>query len=211
MAILLRKGNSKTYSSSTGVVSDGAKNIADMIDTDVCTQLKNVEKRMIKQGFLTSNGVKKDALKIWYEVGISLNKILKKYKINGTTDEPLFWKSIYGCVPPTIQKYPEPKRSSEWRRNHFRLCAKMPEHGWEKVKSTGKWSVWRDLFDNSVILEDKRVQEWLIKKIGNSKLGHKSLRPLINATRKRIKKLDTKVLSDSELETKLNEISILSN
>ena len=209
MAILVRKNNQKIYLSSSGAVSNREKKIADKIDRKLNESLKTLERKWLSEGLLTSKGVKKNALLIWYELGKSLNQIIDQYKVRGTNDEPFFWQSIYGHVSPIVQRNPAPKRSLEWKRNHFRLCAKMAERSWNEVNKVGTWSEWRDIFDNAKILEDDRVLDWVVKTISNSsKRGHKELRPFIHATRRRLTKIDTTILSEKELSSKLDDINV---
>lgn len=206
MAILFRKKGIKVYTNASGAVTDNDKLKADKIDITLKRSLNRLESEWIKEGTLTKDGTKKDTLKIWYEVGKLLKKIATKYKIIGTTDESFYWQVIYEYVSPRIQKKSAPKRSSVWKRNHFRLCSIMANRSWDEVKSVGTWSVWRDIFDNAKLLEDDRVFDWVVNTIRQSGLGHKQLRPFIHATRRRLKKIDTTVLTDNELMTKLHEI-----
>lgn len=208
MAILLRKKNQKVYVSSTGAVTDKEKIRADKLDSYLAASIKRLEKNWIEKGLLSKGGIKKDVLKIWYEMGDLLNKVVDKFKIRGTTDEPIFWQAIYGYVSKLVQRRPPPKRSTEWQRNHFRLCAKMAERPWQEVQRVGTWSMWRDIFDNSKLLEDERVFDWVVQTIVKSGLGHKDLRPFIHATRRRLKKIDTSILKDHELSAKLEEVEI---
>jgi hypothetical protein len=82
----------------------------------------------------------------------------------------------------------------------------MAERDWSEVQEVGNWSIWRDLFDNSKLLEDERVFDWVVDAIKALKLGHKELRPFIHAVRRRLKKIDTSILTTEELFLKLNEV-----
>ena len=206
MAIILIKDNQKIYKSLSGVVTQGEKDFADRIDMDLEKGLSDLEKSWIASGVITKVGIKKDALKVWYQTGQFLNRIANKYKLRGTDDELYFWQSVYGHVSPMVQKNPPPQKNKGKTRNHFRLCAKMAERDWEEVQQVGNWSVWRDLFDNSKLMEDERVFDWVVDAIKALKLGHKELRPFIHATRKRLTNLDTSILSKQELWTKLDEV-----
>lgn len=206
MAILIKKDNKNIFVSGTGVITDSEKKRAENLSAELKKSLSFMDEDFIKRGFLTKRGVKKEALLIWYEIGKVLNEKIDKYKLRGSVEEPYFWQSIYDYISKRIQKNPPPKRSFEWKRNHFRLCAKMAERKWEDVKTVGPWSVWRDLFDNNKILEDDRVLNIVVEKIKEMNKGHKELRPFIHAIRRELKKVDTSVLSDEEIEKKLNKI-----
>lgn len=206
MAILIKKNNKNVFVSGTGIITNSEKEKAEKLNSELRKSFQTFEDEFINNGVLTKTGVKKDALLIWFKIGSMLNKKIDEYNIKGSSDEPYFWQSVYDVVPNTIQKKPPPKRSSDWRRNHFRLCAKMAERDWEEIKSVGNWSVWRDLFDNSKLLEDCRVLNFVIDKVKRINKGHKELRPFIHTLRRELKKVDTSVLSDKELENKLNSL-----
>ncbi len=206
MAILIKKNNKNIFVSGTGVITNAEKEKAEKLSAELKKSFSNLEVDFIRRGLLTNSGTKKDALQIWYEIGEILNFALDKYKIRGSVDEPYFWQSIYDYTSKRIQKNPPPKRSQEWKRNHFRLCAKMAERKWEDVKEVGSWSVWRDLFDNNKILEDDRVLNLVVEKIKELHKGHKELRPFIHGIRRGLKRVDTSVLSNKELKNKLDKI-----
>jgi len=205
MAILIKKNKEDVYVSGTGIITNSEKKAAEELSRELKKTFLNLEKTFLAKGLLSKTGVKKDALEIWYGIGKALNYIIDKYKIRGSVDEPFFWQSIYDYVPLSIQKNPPPRRSYEWKRNHFRLCAKIAERNWEDVSKVGSWSVWRDLFDNNKILEDDRVLNFVIKKIKTEHKGHKELRPFIHKIRRELKKVDTSVLSDEELGHRLKD------
>src|SRR3989338_7364089 len=104
MAILLKKNKNKIYLSSNGVITNSDKKIADKLDLELSISLKKLENDWLKSGILTKKGIKKDVLKIWYELGSTLNKLIDKYNIRGTSDEPYYWRSIYNHVSTLIQK-----------------------------------------------------------------------------------------------------------
>lgn len=206
MAIILIKNGQKIYQSQTGIVTESEKKIADKLDTVLKTEISNLEDGWINSGVLTKSGVKKDTLKIWYDMGKLLNTLIDRFKIRGIEEEVYYWQAIYNYVSDRVQKNPPPQKYKDKARNHFRLCAKMAEKDWEEVRQVGNWSVWRDLFDNSKLMEDERVFDWVVDAIRVLKLGHKELRPFIHATRRRLKKIDTSILTTEELWTKLDEV-----
>jgi hypothetical protein len=206
MAILIKKDNSNIFVSGTGIVTNSEKKVAEQLSVDLQKSFAGLELKFLQEGILSKSGTKRNALAIWYKIGNALNILIDKYQIRGSADEPFFWQSIYDYVPINIQKNPPPKRSHEWRRNHFRLCAKMAERSWEDVEKVGSWSVWRDLFDNNKILEDDRVLKFVIERIKSTHKGHKELRPFIHKIRRELKKVDTSVLSNEELNNRLKDL-----
>ncbi len=206
MAIVLRRGGEKQYKSGTGRVTSEDSLKADQLDNELSIKIKAYEQDALKRGLILPNGTKKDALRIWYDIGKLLYDIADKYGVLGTSDELYYWQSIYDHVSPLIQKLGPPQSTSN-TRNHFRLCAYMASKGdWDFVSSVGNWSVWRDLLDNSRIQEDPRVFDWVVNAIHTSGLGHKEVRPFVHEVRRSIKNKDTTVLTDKELVAKLQPL-----
>lgn len=206
MAVILLRGGEKYYASGTGRVTNDDRLKADQLDKELSRRLKSYETDALKKGLILPNGTKKDALKIWYEMGSLLNDIAVKYQILGTTDEPYFWQAIYNHVSPLIQRL-GPPQSSSGNKNHFKQCAYMAgKRDWEFVKGVGNWSVWRDLLDNSRLQEDQRVFDWVIYAVHKSGLGHKEVRPFVHEVRRSLKNKDTSVLTDKELGAKLRPL-----
>lgn len=203
MAIIIWHKNEKVYVSATGVITDKEKLISDRLDKELKNKISALENSLTRRNLVTPAGVKTNALRVWYEFGLLLYEIGKKYGIFGTTDEIYYWRTIYGYVSPLIQKKDPPKKSKDILRNHFRLCSFLARKKWDVVEEIGNWSVWRDILDNKEILSDVRVFDWIIETLRRSKLGHKQLRPFLHETRRRLTKLDTSVLNDKELRSKL--------
>lgn len=200
MAILINKKGISTYVSSTGLVTDEEKKKADDLDKELKNGIELLEKSLVARGLVTKEGVKKNALRVWFEFGVLLDKIGKKYKIFGTTDEPYYWQAIYSYVSHLIQKKTPPLKYQDLLRNHFKQCSIIAQMKWSIVRQVGSWAEWRDILDNKVLLYDSRVFDWLIKTIIKSRSGHKEMRPFLHKTRQQLNRLDTKVLTDKELK-----------
>jgi hypothetical protein len=212
MAIKLKKNGEFVYTSQTGLVSESERKKADLLYKEIQKSIYTLEKKLLKKQILTREGRKKNALRVWFEFGKLLHRIVKKYNIIGTPDEEFFWQSIYDHVSPIVQKKPMPKRSKNWKQNHFRLCFLMAKNrNWESVKSVGNWSLWREIFDNKKILEDERLFNWTVNKIIKLRkqgMGHKKIRPFLYEISKRFKRIDTNLLTNKELTTKLQDLKI---
>jgi hypothetical protein len=211
MAILLKKDKKNQYISSTGVVTNEQKKTADKIHHDLYVGIKDLERKLLKSGMINKTGTKKNALRVWYEFGNLLNAIGKKYKIFGTNDELYFWPVIYNYVSRNIQKSSPPKNYKQLYRNHFKQCSILAGYKWAIVKRVGTWAEWRDLLDNKILLEDKRILNWLIKRIIKSKIGHKEFRPFLHSFRREMKSYDTTIFSDKELKKLLSKKVLLIN
>lgn len=209
MAIILLRDDEKTYVSGTGRVTNDEKERADRIYKDLDSKLKAYETKALDKGHILPDGTKKDALRIWYEIGKLLNGVAAKHSIPGTSDEPYFWQSVYDHIPSLFQKL-QPPQSARGPRNHFKRCALMASKGdWSFVKGVGNWSIWRDLLDNNRIQEDPRVFDWVVNNLHDSGLGHKGVRPFVHEVRRSIKNKDTTVLTKKELTTKLQPLKKL--
>jgi hypothetical protein len=209
MAVILLRGGEKYYASGTGRVTNQDRQRADQLDDELKHKLMAYEKEALRKKYILPNGTKKDALRIWYDIGKLLNDIANKYGILGTSDEHYYWQAIYNHISPLIQRA-GPPQSSSGNKNHFRLCAYMASKGnWEFVSSIGNWSVWRDLLDNSRLQEDQRIFDWVVSSIHESGFGHKEVRPFVHEVRRSLKNKDTSVLSDKELFAKLRPLASL--
>lgn len=209
MAIATIRGGDKVYVSATGRVSPDDIERADAIYSDLTDSLSAYEKTAIKNGDISADGVKKNALKIWYEIGKILNDVAVKYSILGTSDEQYYWQSVYDHVPALFQKL-QPPQSATGTRNHFKRSAYMASKGeWSFVEGVGNWSVWRDLLDNIRLQEDSRVFDWVVECLHQSGLGHKEVRPFVHEVRRSLKGKDTSVLTDKELFARLEPLKEL--
>jgi|GEM_PF-2465357 len=212
MAIKIKKDKEFIYASHTGLVLDPETKTADKIYKELKRHISGLEKSLLKKGLLTRRGEKINALKVWFEFGKLLNRIADKYNIIDTQDEEFFWRSIYDHVSSIVQRGSIPKRSKNWKHNHFRLCALMSkERSWKKVKEIGNWSIWRDIFDNKKILEDERLFNWTIgqiRKLRSRGAGHKKIRLFLYVISRRFRNIDTKILTSNELRVKLQNIKI---
>ena len=210
MVVIFKKKNTLIYKSSTGVMRRSEIAKAESMYKELNKNFLKLEKILIKRKLLSESGQKKNALYIWYSVGKILLRIIKEYKVEKKGEFEYFWKSIYDFIPKTIQKRDIPKRSLDWQRNHFRLCYLMAQRSWIEVQEIGNWSIWRDIFDNKKILEDERLFEWTttnVIKLRKKGLGHKEIRKFFYAISNRLKKIDTGVLTTSELLEKLKDIN----
>ena len=209
MAIILLRDGEKTYASGTGRLTGHEKERAEKIFQDLETRLGTYETNAINNGYILSDGTKKNALRVWYDIGKILDEIADKYKILGTSDEPYYWQSIYDHVSPLIQKSQPPQKTAGVN-NHFKRCALMArKRDWAFVQSVGNWSTWRDLLDNIRLQQDSRVFKWVVDNLHDHKLGHKEARPFVHAVRRSIKGKDTTVLTDQELTAKLRPLKEL--
>jgi hypothetical protein len=208
MAILMLKDGERLYVSGTGLVDESARKQADKLDKELKERIALLEQSFIESGIISANGIKNDALQVWYRVGVALNDIGERFGVLGTSDEQYYWIAIYQYVSPLLQKGGVPS-SANSLRNHFRACGYMATHEWEFVKGVGNWATWRDLLDNIKLQEDPRIFDWVVNTIHGSGAGHKDVRPFVHKVRQSIKNKDTRVLTDDELFMKLEPLLTL--
>lgn len=200
MVTIYKKGDKLIYQSRSGLMNQKEILKAEKIYKDLSEGLSDVE-----------NKIKKDteALEKWYLLGKVLKKLIKKFKLERSNEYESFWISIYDHVPESISKHSMPQRSLTLKQNHFYQCMLLTNFSWPTVKSVGNWSMWREIFDNKKIIEDVRILNWLIPKLyklKKYKLNHKEIRPFLYAISNRLNKIDTSVLTEKELYSKLNEV-----
>lgn len=208
MAILLRKNNEKIYFTDKGLVTEKEKTRADVIDQELNDGMQRLLRMFLKEHLIAKNGRKKDALRIWFNFGKFLSNLANKYKILGSEDEMYFWQAVYDHLPTEFQKNPPPKDFRRLSSNQYRKAAIMAEYSWRIIKRVGKWAVWNDILDNPKILSDKRILDRVIDKLLDRRAGHKEIRKFLYAISRRLHKIDTKVLTDKELEEKMEDVSI---
>ncbi len=208
MAILLRKDNEKIYFSDKGPVTEEKKTKADTLDGELNSGIQRLLKLFLKMHLITKNGRKKDALRVWYGFGKFLLDLANKYKIIGSGDEIYFWQAIYDHLPKEFQKNPPPKRFRQLSKNQYRKAAIMAQYPWDTIKKVGRWAVWNDILDNPKILNDKRILDWIVRKVIKNPLPHKEIRKFLYAVSTRLRKIDTSVLSLEELKQKLDTVTL---
>ena len=202
MVTIFRKKNIQTYQSKTGLMSKREVARAEKMYEELSDSLSELVNKLNK---------KDSTLKKWYKVGSVLKRLVKKYKLEESNEYETFWTSIYDYIPQSVMRNKNviPKRSKNWKQNHFYQCMQISKYTWKTVLSVGNWAIWRDLFDNKKIIKDQRILNWLIpklKKFKKFKIGHKGVRPFLYAISKRLNKIDTSLLTQKELGYKLNQV-----
>jgi len=193
------------YKSDTLVTKEEQEK-ADKLDQVLSVELKKIEKEMRNKGFLKLKGKKGEVLRLWYEVGSMLKPVLDNLDIP-SKDMNYVYRAIYDHAgnlspgPITIRALRRPKDS------HFSYCCKLDQFTWDFVNKAGDWTSWSELFDSTLFKSDRRMIEWLATKQIHAKGSQQNwLRPLTKAIRNKLKDVDTKVLNNEELYTKLDKI-----
>jgi len=209
MAIKIKK----RYKGKKRVVYKGSKKIltsldikkADELDLELSKTIKKLEKILLKSRILSKEKGKIDALRVWYEVGKTLNKFLADFPIE-KGDEDLFWNSLYGRSFLIHKNIPSQRISQQ--RNDFKTASLLAKHPWATIKKVGPWAMWREILAYKNIIEDERVLKWVTGELSKKPRTRDEARPFLKAIAKRFKRIDTRILNDKELSAKFREIKI---
>jgi len=191
------------YKSTKTLVTQEDIKIADDLDAELEKKIKQLEKTLINTDKLSSGGEKINALKVWYEVGKTLNKLLQKFVINNE-DDAEFWKNLYNYFLKIHHGKPLSKVSKT--RNDFITATKLAKHPWKTIRKIDKWAIWREVLSYKNITEDKRILEWVIYEFSKNPGTRDEARVLLKAIAKKFKKIYTPILNDTELNTKLQNL-----
>lgn len=187
MAIKIKKGESYLYRGNEGVLSMPNKLRADHIYEDAVKELKDAGEKG------------KDSLELWYKRGVVAKKLLEKYKIDHE-ERKFFWTMLYDAAGLKIPK------KSYTVKNDFLTASILVQHKLSDLRKVGSWSLWREIIGSTRIINDERVAEWVAKQVIENNVSRDNARPLLKHIRNRLKNLDTTVLSNEELNSKLNSV-----
>ncbi|MBU2597317.1 MAG: hypothetical protein KJ757_07150 [Planctomycetes bacterium] len=198
------KGKEKVfYKSSKNILTPLDIKKADKFDLELSKTITCLEKILLKSGILSKEKGKKNVLRVWYEIGKALNNFLVKFPLK-KEDKDLFWNNLYGYSPLIHKGVPSTRISQT--RNDFRMASLLATHPWKIVERVGPWAMWREILSYKNIMEDSRILKWVIKELIKNPRTRNGARPFLKGIAKRFKRIDTRVLDNKDLLTKLNKI-----
>ena len=204
---VVKKNKSKEtvrYKSSKAIITTQDIKEADRFDNALNQEIKEIEKVLLKKKMLTTEARKSNMLSAWYLIGTRINRFLKKYKLSAE-DENLFWDLLYGRSSLISKTVPTSKISNT--RNDFRIASLLARHPITKLEKIELWALWREIITYKAF-RDERVLNWVLRKLEQSPPKTRDEgRPFLKAVSARLKKIDTTVLNNKELVTKLNEVA----
>ncbi len=201
MAIKILKNNKEVgYKSSKKVLTTADILEADKFDLRLKQLLKEIEGLLLKGGLLTKQNKKRDSLKAWYIIGGHINKFIKQNEIP-IDDTNLFWRYLYGRS--TLINRSVPKNKISEVRNDFKTASRLANLKFETLEKVGPWAMWREILAYNVILNDKRVLNWVIDELSEHRKTRDKARPFLKNIATRFKRVDTNILTDKELRDKL--------
>ncbi|MDD3480894.1 MAG: hypothetical protein PHW75_01555 [Patescibacteria group bacterium] len=190
----------KRYKTNRGLLTEKDIKEADKFEKALRKNISEIESTLIGSGLISAGAKKQDPLMVWYEVGKKINAFLKKNKLK-KEDEDFFWDSLYGksdIIHKTNLSHPT--------RNDYKMASIIATYPYSKLKKGGPWALWREALTYRPIREDRRVFDWLVSLLSRLNVTRDEARPILKLVGGRFKKIDTEVLSSSELEKKLKEL-----
>ncbi|MEK7501809.1 MAG: hypothetical protein AAB629_02705 [Patescibacteria group bacterium] len=176
---------------------------ADRFDNALNHEIREIEKVLLEKKMLTPEARKSNMLGAWYLIGTRINRFLKKYKIS-SEEENLFWDHLYGRSVLISKTSPTSKISKT--RNDFKIASLLAHHPITKLKKIRLWALWREIITYKAF-KDERVLNWVIKRLEEEPPKTRDAgRPFLKAVSARLKRIDTTVLNNRELTSKLIEV-----
>lgn len=197
MAIKIRRGENFFYAGVINLLDRKEKKRAD----EIYNYSKNILGDLTKK---TKLHKEMNALVSWHRKGISINMIICKFKIT-ESEKKYFWLMLYDVTETSI-----PERAKKFHiQNDFRTASILSKYPLKDLRSIGNWNLWREIIGSTKIGGDDRVAQWVADYIFKRKIKTRDqARPLLKAVRNRLKKIDTTILSDRELVSKLKEVLV---
>jgi hypothetical protein len=203
LAVITEKygdGRSKTIRA-TGPMSADLRTQAERLDSRLHREVRQLEARLADEGLLGEAGGQADAAKskgsaaLWYEVGVELGRLAMEASVKGVRERRWIWEAIEN-----LHATDRIKRASRGRtRTHFEYCYRLAQFPREIAVSMN-WSEWVYFFDSLTVREEPRADEWLRDRIWSARvLDRRSFRRFTENLNRRIRKMDTSVLSKQEL------------
>lgn len=178
-------------------MEDGAREL----DEFLVKRLPNIERKLVKKGLLdeTLAGLGKPKPKgnaeLWYELGLELAKICRKWSIKSHRERRWLWEAIENIHATERIKRVRRERT----RLHFEYCYRLARFPRELALRLN-WSEWVYFFDSPTVREETRVDKWLSQKATRSRnIDRTFFRRFAQNLNKRIKGKDTSVFTDDEL------------
>jgi hypothetical protein len=210
MAIITEKypdGRTKTLRATTAP-SPELKAAAERLDRDLARRMADLEKELIQQGLLDraipSVGAHKPrgSVQLWHAVGRELNAIVEANEIRGTRERRWLWESLSN-----LHATERIKRVSRGKsRQHFEYCYRIAQFPLA-VAVQMYWSEWVYFFDSLTVREEPRADRWLRGRIeAEATIDRRSFRRFTESLNRRLKKMDTRVLTDAELQLLYDEV-----
>ena len=196
----------KRYISEKSPLTNDLKQQAEKNDGIIEAKMREIEQEMKREGYIQLKGKKGGVIQLWYEVGTRL-AFVDSLELD-TISRKFVWRAIFDHAGALYDHTESMSIRARERplNSHFRYCYLIGKKPWSLVKSAGNWTAWVEFFDSIAIREDDRIVYWIDKiheKIPNTPNW---LRILNKAIRNDLRNLDTSVLSETELISRLDRV-----
>jgi hypothetical protein len=203
LAIITEKysdGKSKTLRT-TAPLSSELRRQADQLDSRVHTQIQHLETELVAAGLLdvpipaTGSVKARGGVPLWHRVGRELVRIAKEAGVRSVRERRWLWEAI-----DNLYASERLKRASRGKtRMHFEYCFRLAQYPLE-LASKMNWSEWVYFFDSLTVREEPRADKWLKTRLeAESALDRRTFRRFTENLNRRIRKMDTSILSTREL------------
>jgi len=197
MVIKIKRNNDFVYLGVADLINKeekkGADNIYRISEREFC----NLNQRLKRKKDV-------DSLEFWHSNGKLANKIISDFGISNF-EKKYFWLMLYAFSGDKA-----PDRALKFHiQNDFHIASLLAKYNLKDLRKIGPWAMWREILGSTKIMQDERVGEWMAKYIIDNQIKTRdSARPILKLVRNRLKNLNTTVLSNNELSSKLDEIKI---
>jgi hypothetical protein len=203
LAIITEKysdGKSRTVRT-TAPLSSELREQADRLDSRLRKQIEHLETNLIAGGLLdahipaTGSIKPRGSVTLWHAVGRELVRIAKEAHVGSARERRWLWEAI-----DNLYASERLKRASRGKtRMHFEYCFRLAQFPLE-LASKMNWSEWVYFFDSLTVREEPRADKWLRGRLqAESTLDRRTFRRFTENLNRRIRKMDTSILSTREL------------
>ncbi len=195
MAIKIRREKNFAYLGVTNFLNEKEKKRADKIYSESRKEFNKLDRKIESKPKISS-------LDSWYLRGELAQRLILKFKMS-ELEKKYFWLMLYDITDMNI-----PDRAKKFHiQNDFHVASILSNYKLNEIEKVGPWGLWREILGSTKIMEDERIAKWIMNYILKKNIkGRSKTRPLLKLIRNRLKNLETKVLSNKELISKLEEL-----
>lgn len=181
---------------------------AEKLDQFLAEKMKEIEEEMRKKDLLKLKN-RRGVIKLWYEVGRRLSFVMDTSMVPAEVRKYV-WRALYDHTGELVPGKLSVRARERPENSHFKYCYELAQFPWRLVKASGNWTAWAEFLDSPVIRDDRRIIRWLARKHKSAESPRQDwLRMLTREIRrsfKKFKKWDTSIISDDELDVRLEKI-----
>jgi len=210
LAIISEKyadGRSKTVRT-TEPLSPALSKQAEELDKYLRNAVKQMEVSLINEGILdqaipdAGSSKSRGSVALWHAVGMQLREIADRARVGGARERRWLWEAIDNLH--STERLRRARRGKT--RLHFEYCYRLAAFP-EPTAAKLNWSEWVYFFDSLTVREEPRADEWLRRVLDEDHtLSRVAFRRFTENLNRRIRKMDTSILTDAELSALYSEV-----